>query len=140
MLERISYEAVLKYGQMPDLDIECLELSMLRERLCHARDTVPYYVDAFLAAGFDPATLQRAADLRLLPFLDKSLILHRPEKFRSSAFDDSGLRMVQTGGSTSEPFYKTAPDRTFVDRRVRDAMLRIHLPVDGYCATVERDP
>jgi phenylacetate-CoA ligase len=166
MSERISYESVLAYDRMASTEIESLELHMLRDLLCHARDTVPFYAETFANTGFDPAQFGQAEQLQALPLLDKAIILQSPSRFRSTAFDDSALRVVQTGGSTGEPFriltvrddpriqgafnwalwhrlgirpgdptvalsgmaHKSSPVHTFVEHRVKDAMLRVHRP------------
>lgn len=166
MVDRISYESVLAYDSMSAAEIDELELGLLRRLLCHARDSVPFYAAAFASAGIDPARMSRIDDIRKLPLMDKASILRSPQQFRSSLYGDGASRVVQTGGSTGEPFrvfterddpsvqnaynwaqwrrlgvkpgeasvslvgmaHKSSPDRTFVEHRVKDAMLRVHRP------------
>lgn len=84
--------------------MEQLELGMLRDLLCHARDTTSFYRDTFAALHFQPENLQHFDEIAVLPLLDKATISRHPEHFRSSAFDERAVRVVQTGGSTGEPF------------------------------------
>lgn len=104
MVDRIPYESVLAYDSMSAAEIDELELSMLRRLLCHARDSVPFHAAAFTSTGIEPAHMRRLDDIRKLPLMDKSSILRRPQQFRSFLFDDAASRVVQTGGSTGEPF------------------------------------
>lgn len=104
MSPRISYESALAYDKMPRSEIDRLEVQLLRNLLSHARDTVPFYAAAFDRARFHPLDFERMDQLHVLPLLDKGIILRSPEQFRSTAFGDSAIRVVQTGGSTGEPF------------------------------------
>lgn len=102
--ENITHASIGANDALGGVEVEQLELSMLRDLLCHARDTTSFYRDTFAALQFRPEDLQHFDEIAVLPLLDKAAILRHPEHFRSSAFDERAVRVVQTGGSTGEPF------------------------------------
>lgn len=102
--EELTYESVLAFDRLSRVEIDRLERDMLRDILRHARDTVPFYEKTFAQVGFNPETLTETRRIEVLPLLDKAMILRHPEKFRSVFIEEGLLRIVQTGGSTGEPF------------------------------------
>lgn len=95
---------IRSYDTLDKVEIEKLELGMMRNLLCHARDTTTFYRNTFAALRFQPEHIQSLDEIAVLPLLDKATILRHPDDFRSSAFDEHAMRVVQTGGSTGEPF------------------------------------
>ena len=57
--------------------IEAYQVAKLRELLEHAFRNVPYYSEAFKAAGAVPADIRSLGDLRGIALLDKETILAR---------------------------------------------------------------
>jgi phenylacetate-CoA ligase len=116
-----------------------------RERLDELRDrrirhvvrwaarTVPYYRDLFRTLGLDPRAIRTAADLSLLPVLDKQLVRARPELFRSTARPARDALSFATSGSTGTPV------RVWHDRRSLLANIafgeRERHPVNAVCGT-----
>ena len=81
--------------------IEDVQLQRLRAFLQGVGRHVPYYRELFRHHGFDPAAVGSAADLRALPFLDKSTIRANVDALKS---DTAGkLVKYNTGGSSGEP-------------------------------------
>jgi len=104
MPDEITYESVLAYDGFGADAINALELGLLRKLLLHARDTVPFWEKTFDQIKFDPDSLSCVNDILRLPLLDKGMILCDPDAFVSRSFDENSLKVVQTGGSTGEPF------------------------------------
>jgi len=85
----------------PPERIETLRAERLRSLLSDAGRHVPYYRDLFVRLGFDPARVTSTADLRYLPFLDKSTIRSNTDALKSERA--VGLARFNTGGSSGEP-------------------------------------
>lgn len=81
--------------------LESLRLERLRALLSHAGEHVPYYRELFSRLGFDPSGVATTADLRHLPFLDKTTIRAHTEALKSEQARD--LARFNTGGSSGEP-------------------------------------
>ena len=82
-------------------EIETVQLERLRTFLQSVGWHVPYYRELFRRHGFDPARIDSAADLRVLPFLDKGTIRANVEALKSDAAGK--LVRYNTGGSSGEP-------------------------------------
>ncbi|TVO50868.1 phenylacetate--CoA ligase family protein [Denitromonas halophila] len=85
----------------PAARLETFQLDRLRAFLSDVSAHVPYYRQVFSAAGFDPATISRVADLQRLPFLTKPVIRANTDALRAD--DARGLARFNTGGSSGEP-------------------------------------
>jgi phenylacetate-CoA ligase len=75
-------------------------LDSLRRLLAHAHATVPFYRDAWKAAGFEPSASTTFADLVRLPLITKDDIRYRKAEMVSSAYDPRHLQLDYTGGTT----------------------------------------
>jgi phenylacetate-CoA ligase len=69
----------------------------------HAAATVPYYRDLFRAERIDPRDVRSAADLDLLPLLEKAAVYDAPERFRSRSVAPHRSEAFVTSGSTGRP-------------------------------------
>lgn len=58
---------------LPRDELEQLQFTRLKQHLIFAYENSPYYRDAFIQAGVNPADLQTLADLRQYPFVDKKV-------------------------------------------------------------------
>ncbi len=58
---------------LPRDELEKLQFTRLKQHLIFAYENSPYYHDAFIQAGVNPADLQTLADLRHYPFVDKKV-------------------------------------------------------------------
>lgn len=95
-LDRISPEALARYQD-----------KQLR-RLVRFASSVPLYQEKFNAAGIDPTTITRIADLHKLPFVTKDdLKRHYPDGIVSSKVQKESLIEVSTSGTTGKvlPLY-----------------------------------
>ncbi|WP_088283374.1 phenylacetate--CoA ligase family protein [Ideonella sp. A 288] len=94
--------------------IEAERVGRLRAFLQDIGRHVPYYRQAFTAAGFDPAAVASVADLQKLPFLTKAVI--RAQQDGLKADDHGPLARYNTGGSSGEPLiFYIGKDRTSHD-------------------------
>lgn len=87
---------------LPREEILNLQWARLKELLTHVYQTVPYYRQAFDAAGVLPAAIHTREDYTCVPLLSKDDIRSNPETFISTGHN-SRLTVVRTGGSTGEP-------------------------------------
>lgn len=75
----------------------------LRNTVCYAVETVPYYRDLFRNLGIDAREIQTVKDLDRLPLLDKTVVRRNPELFVSaSRLGERAIPFV-TSGSTGSP-------------------------------------
>lgn len=81
--------------------IAALQLKHLQAFLADIAVHVPYYRELFAREGFDPKSVQSAADLQRLPFLTKSVIRANTETLKHD--QAQGLARFNTGGSSGEP-------------------------------------
>ena len=88
----------------------------LRHILRHAYQTTPYYRSLFEKLKLTPDQIQRPADLRRLPPLEKTTLRSRLNDLISEATRRSELKRNATGGSSGTPvvFYQ---DRDYWNRR-----------------------
>lgn len=81
--------------------VQDYQVQRLRAFLTDIGASVPYFTDLFSALEFAPQSAESAADLRLLPFMDKAAI--RANTGRLKAIDAGELVRFNTGGSSGEP-------------------------------------
>ncbi len=81
--------------------LQTLQLERLRRLLAYARLHVPYYRARFAEIGFNPESVQSAADLARLPLLTKVDIRAAGDAMKSDQAQD--LARFNTGGSSGEP-------------------------------------
>jgi phenylacetate-CoA ligase len=72
----------------------------LRNVVTHAFDTVPYYRQAWKAAGVDPSLFRQARDLEHLPCVNKEVIRERKAELVSDRYEEDMLDMDHTSGTT----------------------------------------
>jgi len=121
---------------IPFLDrarLDALRDRRVRRMVRWAARTVPYYRELFRTAALDPRDVRTAADLALLPVLDRELVRARPELFRSDARPARDALAFTTSGSTGTPV------RVWHDRRSLLANVaygeRERHPVNALCGT-----
>jgi len=83
-------------------DLQAAQDRRLREMVAFCARSVPYYRDVFARLHLAPGDIGRAADLALLPLLDKDQVRASPERFVP---DRPGERLIgsATGGTTGTP-------------------------------------
>ncbi|MCZ2341439.1 MAG: hypothetical protein LC104_06530 [Bacteroidales bacterium] len=94
-LERTQFDS-------PEL-VRARQLGMVKAMLHHAWKTVPFYQQAWAAAGLHPDAVRSLADLQQFPIVTKSDIRTQPDLLLSSAYDREKLRVKTTSGSTGVP-------------------------------------
>ena len=83
--------------------IAARQLVALRAQLAHAYATVPYYRQAWAAAGVHPDDVRSLADLAHFPVLTKATIRAQGPALLSEAGDRRTWRRKTTSGSTGVP-------------------------------------
>jgi phenylacetate-CoA ligase len=83
--------------------IRARQLSELKLQLQHAYAAVPYYREAWKAAGVHPEDVQSLADLEAFPILTKADIRREERNLIANGFDVARLRLKRTSGSTGVP-------------------------------------
>ncbi len=84
-------------------EIDALQDSLLREMVHYATTHVPYWRQLFRELELRPDDIRTAADLRLLPILEKSTIRAQPDAFRSELYPGGkGVELFKTSGTTGE--------------------------------------
>jgi phenylacetate-CoA ligase len=81
------------------------QTARLRDMLLLAVERVPYYCNAYRAAGLTPASVSRfeISDLRSLPLLEKEIVRERPEDFCVDGRPPKGGTVCLTSGSSGTP-------------------------------------
>lgn len=86
----------------PEL-VRARQLGMVKAMLHHAWKTVPFYQQAWAAAGLHPDAVRSLEDLRSFPVVTKTDIRTQPEQLLSTAYAREKLRVKTTSGSTGVP-------------------------------------
>ena len=113
----LHYAKTFARGQwLPELELEQLQLRLLRTQLLHAYRNVPFYRRRMEKAGITPLDIQSLDDLRILPVLTKRDIQQNlPELLADNVLADRRV-INQTGGSTGSPL-KFWVDKERIDSR-----------------------
>ncbi|MCK4622623.1 MAG: phenylacetate--CoA ligase family protein [Desulfuromonadales bacterium] len=83
-------------------ELEEVRFKKLRDLLIHAGENIPFYVERFKKAGFDPEHMQDIDDIKVLPFLTKAEIKQNIDRMTWKDCP-GGLHRYNTGGSSGEP-------------------------------------
>ncbi|TCK19041.1 phenylacetate-CoA ligase [Thiogranum longum] len=75
----------------------------VRSLVNHAAKYVPYYRELFHEHGIDPRAIRTAADLEMLPLLDKQTVRDNPRAFVSTSRRGQTAIPFKTSGSTGMP-------------------------------------
>ena len=76
--------------------------SKVRELVAWAYDRTPFYRAAMDARGVKPAHVRGAADLPLLPLIDKTTLREHGEAMVARGVPASAREQVATGGTSGE--------------------------------------
>ncbi|MHA1410647.1 MAG: phenylacetate--CoA ligase family protein [Candidatus Odinarchaeia archaeon] len=79
------------------------QFKKLRNILIYSYKYVPYYCDMFRDIGFNPSEFKNLDDIRVIPFLDKSIVKENFDKLTSRYYSKSLFTEVRTGGSIGDP-------------------------------------
>jgi phenylacetate-CoA ligase len=71
--------------------------------LKHCFENVAYYRKLFGELGLHPSDLRSVDDLRLVPVINKRILLERYEEFKADNFERIRPRQVHTSGTTGTP-------------------------------------
>ncbi len=79
------------------------QFSSLKETLSYAYEKTPYYRKLFDDAGFSPAKMKDAGDIRRLPLLTKDVIRSNFNGIKAEGINPASVTRATTGGSTGTP-------------------------------------
>ena len=97
VLAQVRRERRVPY--LPEPEVRQIRDRRLRDTVAHAYQTVPYYRETMARLGLTPADFRSADDLVKLPFISKQEVGDDPERFRSTAVDQSTCLARNTTGS-----------------------------------------
>src|SRR5436309_2653283 len=81
------YRAEFERNQWkPAEEISALQWDRLKALLKHSCSTVPYYRDAFQAAGLTPENISSPSDFARLPLLEKQTVRENRDRLMSTSF------------------------------------------------------
>lgn len=96
--------AFLKESENWDRErLETYQVEQLRDLLMHAGKNVPYYRRVFREYGFKPEVIQSLDDIRVLPYLDKTIVKAERPEFIATNIPKKRLIAVTTSGTTGIP-------------------------------------
>ena len=95
LLERSQYDPPAVHARRQFL--------LLRAMVDHAYVSVPFYRQAWDAAGVHPTDLTKPEHLALFPEVSKADLRSNPSAFHSDRVDQSRVRVKRTSGSTGVP-------------------------------------
>lgn len=83
-------------------ELQAIQDRRVRETVAYASTEIPYYRELFAREGIRPAHIQGAADLKILPFLDKATVQREGERLRPDRRRVEAIAQT-TGGTTGRP-------------------------------------
>lgn len=94
------YRNLLKTQYAPVDVIRGRQLEDVRNLLCHAYKTIPFWKQRMNESGLDPEHIWSLDDLQILPLLTKFDLREQGEQLLSSQFSKHDLHVHTTSGST----------------------------------------
>lgn len=115
-----AYCRMLKSQRWTRERLEAEQERKLRSLIRHAWEKVPYYRRVFREKGIEPDRIRTAADLNLLPVLEKSAINANFDEMVACGFPARRLLIYSTGGSTGLPtrFYHDMAEMAWTEAAV----------------------
>jgi len=86
-----------------DDEMRALQWKLLSRLLKHCFENVAYYRKLFTDLGLYPSDLRSVDDLRLVPVINKRILLERYEEFKADNFKRFRPSEVHTSGTTGTP-------------------------------------
>jgi phenylacetate-CoA ligase len=106
--ERLSYEDIIQ-GQ----------LKRLRRLLIHANNHSEYYNKLFKKLNFLPETIKNIEDLKILPILDKNILLDNFEDIKVDNYLGFKPKLMSTGGTTGASLKFLMDKRTHMKKEAQ---------------------
>lgn len=75
----------------------------LKRLIEHAWDNVPFYRQYWEASGFNPSMFRTLDDMRLIPVVDRNMLIAHRDEFIARGTDMSRMALITTGGTTGMP-------------------------------------
>ncbi len=86
-----------------DDEMRALQWELLSRLLKHCFENVAYYRKVFGELGLHPSDFRSVDDLRLIPVINKRVLLERYEEFKADNFTRFRPRLVHTSGTSGSP-------------------------------------
>lgn len=75
----------------------------LKRLIEHAWNNVPFYRRHWESAGFEPSMFRSLDDMRLIPVVDRNMLIAHRDEFIARGTDMSRMSLITTGGTTGMP-------------------------------------
>jgi len=109
---------------LPATELEAIQNAALQRTVEFAAKNVPYYRELFAEHGIRAADIRTPADLRVVPFLDKSIVQREGHRLRPDRVNIPAVAQT-TGGTTGKPVpYFTSPSCVQFNYATYDARFR----------------
>jgi phenylacetate-CoA ligase len=141
-----ALQAVVRHPQGTRAKLEAFQERALARLVAHVHARVPFYRMRWAAAGVDPASVRRLADLARLPIISKDeLRAAPPADVIAQGLDRERLLSISTTGSTGRPIriyntwleyrilhlFRLRAHRQF-GRRIGDRIAEIDQPIPAH--------
>lgn len=107
---RATRDALARSERLPAQELVAAQDARVRDLVAWSYERVPYYKRVMDDRGVRPEHVRRAADLALLPLLDKRTVLENADELLARGVSDASRELVATGGTSGEPM------RFWIDR------------------------
>lgn len=102
-------------------ELETIQLASAEKFLRFCGEHSPYYQQVFRETGFDPSRFSGAADLSVLPEMDKATLIRENSAIHTSGLNER-LRLAETSGTSGEALAFYRNERW--DSAIRAALMR----------------
>lgn len=119
------FVARLEHQQwLPRAELLARQDADLRRTVAYAAAEIPYYRELFAREGIRPEHIRTAADLRILPFLDKRTVQDEGDRLRPDRRRGPAIQQT-TGGTTGRPVpYWVSPSAVQFNYATHEARFR----------------
>lgn len=102
-----QFDALKKSDKWSEEELRSYQFERLKSLLRFAYDHSPFYKKEFDEAGFDPSRMTTPEEMKVLPVIDKTVLIHNRNEIQSNYRFDN-LRFSETSGSSGNPliFYR----------------------------------
>lgn len=102
--EFLRYSNLLEQREtLSTAQIKDYQFNQLKRTLIHSYQTVPYYTELFDKISFDPIRFSDFDEIKIIPYLTRTIIAENFEKLISKGKVKNGYYTASTGGSTGSP-------------------------------------
>jgi len=107
---RATRDALAASDRLSGAELQAVQDARVRELVAYAYDRVPYYRRVMDERGVRPAHIARARDLRLLPMIDRRILIEHGDELVARDVPAAAREIVATSGTSGTPL------RLWIDR------------------------